>query len=154
LIITSLKTKRNIFFSLLLVIPIIFILSIPPNIAFGFGVESPECYELGTCDFFESPFNTMILPYATVFGAYIFVLIWALIIGILWLRLGNAMIVGMIGLAIAALFMSPLDTDGDGNSDFTAFDGDAQLIGYVLLGIAITVVIYQILAVRTRYPSN
>jgi hypothetical protein len=64
------------------------------------------------------------------------------------------MVVGIIGLAIAALFQNPLDTDGDGTPDLTPFDGDAQLIGYVLLGVAITVVIYQILAVRTRYPSN
>ena len=96
----------------------------------------------------------MILPYSEVFGAFIFVLIWALIVGILWLRLGNTMVVGMIGLALAALFQSPLDTNGDGVADLTPFADDAQLIGYVLLGVAVAVVIYQILAVRTRYPSN
>lgn len=154
MIIISFNNKRNFYYSLLLLMPIILILTVTPNIIYGFGVENPTCYELGNCDFFESPFNTLILPYSEVFGNYIFVLIWALIIGILWLRLGNTMVVGMIGIALAALFMSPLDTDGDGNTDFTAFSGDAQLIGYVLLGVAVTVAIYQILAVRTRYPSN
>ena len=132
-----------------------------PQSSFGFGQDNPDtveiettCYELGTCNFFEEPFNTLILPYSEVFGAFIFLLVWALIIGILWLRLGNTMVVGIIGLALAAMFNSPLDLDQDGQADLTPFAGDAQLIGYVLLCVAITVVIYQILAVRTRYPSN
>jgi hypothetical protein len=139
--------KEKSRFLILLILPL---LTITPFLSYGFGIGSPSCYELGTCDFFSSPFNTLILPYSEVFGPFIFVLVWALIIGILWLRLGNTMVVGMIGLALAAVFQNPLaETAQD-----VPFAGDAQLIGYVLLGVAVTVVIYQILAVRTRYPSN
>ena len=139
--------KRNFKFLILLILPL---LTITPTISFQFGPADPICYEIGTCDFFGSPFDTLILPYSVVFGSYIFILIWALIIGILWLRLGNTMVVGIIGLAVAALFQNPLAE----TPEEIPFSQDAQLIGYVLLGVAITVVIYQILAVRTRYPSN
>lgn len=118
-----------------------------PITSYGFGPNNATCYELGTCDFFESPFDTMILPYAEVFGSFTYIIMWSIIIGILWLRLGNTMAVGVIGLTLAVLFQDPFNA-GVGFSD------DAQLMGYVLLGIAVAIVLFQLVTVRTQFPTN
>lgn len=109
--------------------------------AFAFGPTDPECFELGTCNFFERPFDAMIEPYNATLGDFSLVAIWAIILGVLWLRVSNTMLVAMIGIALAALF-----TQG--------FSEDAQVIGYGLLAVAITVALYQLFVVRLSYPTN
>lgn len=109
--------------------------------AFAFGPSDPECFELGTCNFFERPFDAMIEPYNATLGDFSLVAIWAIILGVLWLRVSNTMLVAMIGIALAALF-----TQG--------FSEEAQIIGYGLLAVAITVALYQLFIVRLSYPTN
>jgi hypothetical protein len=118
-----------------------------PISAEAFGPNNATCYELGTCEFFEQPFDTMILPYTEVFGSFTYLLLWSVIIGILWLRLGNTMAVGVIGVTLAVLFQDPFDS-GVGFSD------DSQLIGYMLLALAVGIVIFQLITVRTQFPTN
>ncbi len=109
--------------------------------ASAFGPSDPECFELGTCDFFERPFDTMIVPYQATLGDFTLVAIWAIIIGILWLRVSNTMLVAMVGVALAAMF-----TQG--------FSEEAQIIGYGMLAVAIGVALYQLFVVRLSFPTN
>ena len=112
------------------------------EIAYSFGPANPEPYELGQLDnFFADPFNEIIAPYQATLGDFTLVIVWMIIIGVLWLRVANTMMVGVIGVALAALF-----TQG--------FSEDAQQIGYALLGAAIAVAIYQIITVRVNFPTN
>lgn len=126
-----------------MIIPILF----PVQTGESFGISNSTCYELGTCDFFEEPFDTMLLPYQEVLGSFTYIILWAIIIGILWFRLGNTMAVGIVGVTLAVLFQDPFNT-GFGFSD------DAQLYGYLLLFVAIGIVFFQIVVVRTQFPSN
>lgn len=89
----------------------------------------------------------MILPYTEVFGIYTYLLLWSVIIGILWLRLGNTMAVGIIGVTLAILFQDPFNA-GVGFSD------ESQSIGYMLLILAIGIVVFQLFTVRTQFPTN
>jgi len=141
------NTKQNI-----ALIPILVILfsitildysgSLDIQTSYSFGPANPEPYELGELDnFFADPFNEIIAPFEATLGDFTLVLAWAIIIGILWLRVSNTMMVGVIGVALAALF-----TQG--------FSEDAQQIGYALLGAAIAVAIYQIITVRVNFPTN
>jgi len=109
--------------------------------AWAFGPENPECYELGDCDLFAEPFNTMIIPFQATLGDFTLVIAWAIIIAILWIRVSNTMMVAIVGVALAALF-----TQG--------FSEEAQTIGYALLAAAVAVAIYQILTVRVHFPTN
>ncbi len=113
----------------------------------AFGPNNQTCYEIGNCAFFEQPFDTMILPYVEVFGSFTYLLLWSVIIGILWLRLGNTMVVGVIGVTLAVLFQDPFD-QGVGFSD------DSQQIGYLLLALAVGIVVFQLITVRTQFPTN
>lgn len=107
----------------------------------AYGPNDPECFELGTCDLFGAPFEAMIEPFNATLTDFTLVAIWAIIMGVLWLRVSNTMVVGVMGIALASLF-----TQG--------FSEEAQIIGWALLGVAITVALYQILIVRTHFPTN
>ncbi len=110
--------------------------------AYTFGPANPEPFELGQVDdFFSDPFNEIISPFEATLGDFTLVIVWAIIIGVLWLRVSNTMMVGVIGVALAALF-----TQG--------FSEDAQQIGYALLAAAIAIAIYQIITVRVNFPTN
>lgn len=109
--------------------------------AWAFGPENPECFEIGDCDLFAEPFDTMIIPFQATLGEFTLVIAWAIIIGILWIRVSNTMMVAIVGVALAALF-----TQG--------FSEEAQTIGYALLAAAVAVAIYQILTVRVHFPTN
>jgi len=107
----------------------------------AYGPNDPECFELGTCDIFGAPFEAMIEPFNATLTDFTLVVIWAIIMGVLWLRVSNTMVVGVMGVALASLF-----TQG--------FSEQAQIIGWALLGVAIAVALYQILIVRTHFPTN
>jgi len=109
---------------------------------YSFGPANPEPFELGNVTgFFQDPFNEIIAPYEATLGDFTLVIAWAIIIGVLWIRVSNTMMVGVIGVALAALF-----TQG--------FSEDAQQIGYALLAAAVAVALFQILTVRINFPTN
>jgi hypothetical protein len=100
-----------------------------------------QCYELGTCDFFAAPLDVMLEPFVAVFGAFFYIIIWGLLIGILWLRVSNTMVVAVVGVVLAILIQ-------------TQFTTETQTVGYALLALAITVALYQIFTIRTHFPTN
>lgn len=116
-------------------------LGLPIGSAFAYGPESPECYEISTCDFFQQPFDAMIAPFNATFGGFTYVVLWGIIMGILWLRVSNTMVVGIVGVALAAMF-----TQGFGDEE--------KIIGYGLLALALGIAIYQLVIVRVHYPSS
>lgn len=115
----------------------------------GYGPNDPECFELGDCDLFAAPFDAMIEPFDAVFQDFTLVVVWGIIIGILWLRVSNPMMVGIVGVGLAALFTRP-----DANGNLTGFSDEAQAVGWGLLILAIVVALYQILTVRVHFPTN
>lgn len=120
---------------------------------FAYGPNDPECFEVpdqeGCPEFFDQPFDRLFDPYNSVFQDFTYVIVWAIIIGILWLRVSNTMMVAVIGVLLAALFTRP---DADGN--LTGFSEDAQVVGWGLLILAVIVALYQILTVRIHFPTN
>lgn len=123
----------------------------PLNILYGFGPNDPECFELGTCDLFGAPFDAMMKPFDAVFQGFTLVIVWGIIIGILWLRVSNPMMVAVVGVALAALFARP---DPTNPSVLLGFPESAQAIGWGLLILAIGVAFYQIIVVRVHFPTN
>jgi len=127
------------------ILGLIFFIIFPQSLALG--PTDPECYEVGNysingeCNLFGEPLTTMTKPFEVVFGDFTYVIIWGIIMGVLWLRVQNTMMVGIVGIALAALF-----TQG--------FSQEAQIIGYGLLAVAIGVALYQLITVRVHYPSG
>lgn len=123
--------------------------------ALGYGPNNPECFEQpdqeGCPSFFDAPFDRMLDPFNAVFQDFTFVVIWAIIVGILWLRVSNTMMVAVFGVVLAALFTRP---DPANPTVLTGFSTEAQAVGWGLLILAVVVAIYQILQVRVHFPTN
>lgn len=119
------------------------VLSLPlfTGVSQQFGPANPSCIELGTCDFFEAPFDNMLEPYTSSWGDYIYPAVWGLIIFVIWSRVENPYIPAIIGVALA-VFAQGL------------FSNEGRLIGYALLALSIGLTIYQLVTVRVHYPTN
>ena len=107
--------------------------------------ENPTCVELGTCMFANDPLNVMLMPFDSIFGGLSIVIFWSLIVGILWLRTENPMLVGLVGIVMCASYLSVLETQNLTPS--VEFEG-ARLIGSVLFALSLGITIYHILSSR------
>lgn len=102
----------------------------PPN---------PACFELGTCDLFSSPLDVMIEPFINIFGEFFFVIVWGIIIGVIWLRTNNTMLTGVVGIGVASVL---------------AFNERTIVVGVILLGAAVSIVVFQLYTQRLHFPTN
>src|SRR3972149_3553209 len=101
--------------------------------AIAYGPNDPECFEQpdqeGCPSFFDAPFDRMLDPFNAVFEDFTFVVIWGIIVGILWLRVSNTMMVAVFGVLLAALFTRP---DPTNPTILTGFSVAAQAVGWGL----------------------
>jgi hypothetical protein len=116
-----------------------------PQEAFA-DAENPTCVELGTCMFATDPLNVMLIPFDSIFGGLSIVIFWALAIGILWLRTENPMLVGMVGIAMCAAYLTAIE-QGTVDIQSAEFDG-ARLIGGLLFALSLGITIYHIVSNR------
>ena len=108
--------------------------------------ENPTCVELGTCMFANDPLNVMLIPFDSIFGGLSIVIFWSLAIGILWLRTENPMMVGMVGIAMCAAYLTAIE-QGVVVQQSQEFDG-ARLIGGLLFAVSLGITIYHIISNR------
>lgn len=97
-----------------------------------------ECWQVGTCDLAGNPLGTMLLPFESVFGPFVYVIFWGLILGILWIRTQSPMLVGLVGLAISGGLLS---------LDSPALE-KAIYIGFALLGISAGIILFYMVSHR------
>jgi hypothetical protein len=140
------KNKKGLLLSFLLFIMLFFTTN-PIKISENLGITDPECFELGDysetggCPLFSKPLEVMVEPFKVAFGGFAFVVIWGIIMGVLWLRVQNTMMVGVVGVLLATVFLA-------------GFSNETKIIGFGLLAVAIAVALYQILTVRVHYPQG
>ena len=108
--------------------------------------ENPTCVELGTCMFANDPLNVMLIPFDSIFGGLSIVIFWALAIGILWLRTENPMLVGMVGIAMCAAYLTAIEQQLV-ETQSAEFDG-ARMIGGLLFALSLGITIYHIISNR------
>lgn len=99
--------------------------------------DNPTCFEDGSlCSFTDAPFDALLVPFTSIFGGWTYAILYGLILGIIWLRTQNTMMVGVIGIMMASL--------GITGGVIADFNEEWITIGAGLLAIAIGVVVYQI----------
>ena len=131
------------FLYMALALNIMTVITLP--VAFA-DAENPTCVELGTCMFANDPLNVMLIPFDAIFGGLSIVIFWSLAIGILWLRTENPMLVGMVGIAMCAAYLTAIET-GQLPEQTAEFDG-ARMLGGLLFAISLGITIYHILSNR------
>jgi len=102
-----------------------------------------ECWQLGTCEFAQNPFGTMLMPFESIFGGLALVIFWALIIGVLWLRTQNPPLVGIIGILMVSTYLTNLGAVTP-EPEFET----ARMVGGTLLALSIGISLYQIIVTR------
>jgi hypothetical protein len=108
------------------------------------------CWEIGKCEFASDPYGVMTMPFDEVFGGLALVIFWSVIIGILWLRTENPMLVGMIGTAMTATYLASLETMADVPAEFD----QARIIGGVLFAVSLGFTLYHIIQSKILSPPQ
>lgn len=106
------------------------------------------CWERGQCAFTDDPFGTMMLPFERIFGGLTIVIMWGLMITILWLRTQNPMLIGVVGIAMTAAYMTVAP-----EASSSEFDG-ARIIGGVLFAVSLGIAIYHLINTRLFQPPS
>ena len=116
-----------------------------PQEAFA-DAENTECFELGTCQWATDPLNVMLVPFDSIFGGLSIVIFWSLVVGVLWLRTENPMLVGMVGIAMCAAYLTAIES-GTVAPASAEFEG-ARMIGALLFALSLGITIYQLISTR------
>lgn len=114
----------------------------PLFIVSAFGVPGDTCFEQadGTfCDFATDPWNAMLSPIDAILGDFTIMVVWGIILGVVWLKTNNTMLVGIIGVLIASMVVGLYP--------------QAMAIGALLFAVAIGIVLYQLIQSKIRYPA-
>jgi hypothetical protein len=96
-----------------------------------------ETFSSNLCGFFDNPFQAVLAPFQATLGDLTLVAIWGILLGILWIRTENLMLVGMIGILVS--------------TSLTAIYEPARGIGLLLMGVAIGITLFQL--VRHKISS-
>ena len=109
--------------------------------------HAQECWEVGTCLFAEDPLTVMLMPFDSVFAGFSLVIFWGLLVGILWLRTHNTMMVSLIGVVMVSTYMA------SGEAVSPEFE-EARIIGAALILISIGFAIYQAFVHKINTPPG
>ena len=96
-------------------------------------------WELGETAFTSNPLGTMLQPFDHIFQGMSLVIFWGLLIGILWLRTENPMLVGLIGVTMVSAYSYTIDPTLQSPEFETA-----RWTGVILLLISLGISVYQL----------
>lgn len=82
------------------------------------------------CGAFTNPFSASLAPLNAIMGDLTLVVIWGIVLGIIWLRTENLMLVSIVGLVISATAAGLYEP--------------AQGMGLLLVGVSIGITIFQL----------
>ena len=125
------------------IIPLILLI---PLLPFAHAVD-PSCWELGECLFAEDPLTVMLMPFDSVFAGFSLVVFWGLLVGILWIRTHNTMMVSLIGITMVATYMASAE------SVSPEFE-QARIIGAVLILVSMGFAVYQMFIHKPHTPPG
>ena len=83
------------------------------------------------CGAFSSPFAAVLAPLNAILGDLTLVIIWGIILGILWLRTENLMLVSIVGLVISSTAVGLYEP--------------AKGMGLLLVGVSVGITIFQLI---------
>ena len=109
--------------------------------------HAQSCWELGECLFAEDPLTVMLMPFDSVFAGFSLVVFWGLLVGILWIRTHNTMMVSLIGITMVASYMA------SGEAISPEFES-ARIIGAVLIIISILFAVFQMFMHKMNTPPG
>lgn len=101
--------------------------------------------ELNTCDWSQFPFEMFLQPFLLNIGAWFYVIAWAIVVGLIYLR-STPINAGVSGLIIAATL-----TSSQFANEFVVFQ-EAIRLGIILFAIALSFMTWTML--KSRLQAN
>jgi len=98
------------------------------------GPENLFCFETFSskmCNFADSPFDAVLQPFHATLGDLSLVAIWGILLGILWIRTNNLMLVSMVGILVSSSLATVYEP--------------ARGIGLLLVGVSIGITLFQVI---------
>lgn len=87
----------------------------------------------------------MIYPLVLKMGDWIYVIVWGMTLGVVYMRSHNVALVGLVGLLVFAAFV--------GTSTYTSSSTSAVFSwGFILLAVGVGVTLFYLLWTRLRNP--
>ena len=85
------------------------------------------------------------MPFTLLIGDWIYILVWGMVLGVLYIRTGNPMLTGLIGVLVFSGFLGTSSYLGSSTSE-------AFYWGFVILSAAVGMVVFYLLWTRSRQP--
>lgn len=124
---------------------LILALAIFPSVIIIQDAYAQNCMELNTCDWSQFPFEMFLQPFLLNIGAWFYVIAWAIVVGLIYLR-STPINAGVSGLIIAATL-----TSSQFANEFVVFQ-EAIRLGIILFAIALSFMTWTML--KSRLQAN
>ena len=91
------------------------------------------------CGLLESPFESMLEAYNPIFQDLTIAVLWGVIMAVLWMKVQNTALVGIVGLVIAGSVIG--------------LSEESFRVGLLLVAVSMGIILFQIVQQRIQYPK-
>ena len=91
------------------------------------------------CGLLDKPFESMLEAYNPIFQDLTIAVLWGIIMAVLWMKVQNTALVGIVGLVIAGsvIGLSP----------------ESFRVGLLLVAVSMGIILFQLVQQRIQYPQ-
>ena len=91
------------------------------------------------CGMLDAPFESMLEAYDTIFGDLTIAILWGILIAVLWMKVQNTALVGIVGLVIAG--------------SVVGLSPESFRVGLLLVAVSMGIILFQLVQQRIQYPQ-
>ena len=91
------------------------------------------------CGMLDAPFESMLEAYDPIFGDLTIAILWGILIAVLWMKVQNTALVGIVGLVIAG--------------SVVGLSPESFRVGLLLVAVSMGIILFQLVQQRIQYPQ-
>ena len=87
----------------------------------------------------DAPFESILEAYDPIFGDLTIAILWGILIAVLWMKVQNTALVGIVGLVIAG--------------SVVGLSPESFRVGLLLVAVSMGIILFQLVQQRIQYPQ-
>ena len=91
------------------------------------------------CGLLDAPFEAMLHAYDGIFGDLTIAVLWGILIAVLWMKVQNTALVGIVGLVLAG--------------SIVGLSEESLRVGLLLVAVSMGILLFQLVQQRIKYPQ-
>lgn len=91
------------------------------------------------CGLLDKPFESMLEAYNPIFQDLTIAVLWGIIMAVLWMKVQNTALVGIVGLVIAG--------------SVVGLSPESFRVGLLLVAVSMGIILFQLVQQRIQYPQ-